>query len=55
MAKKDKKHEAEGIAFVGFMFLGFTISILIGRYDIFPFLGLGLGFIGMLGVKLANK
>ena len=52
---KNKKHEMEGIAFVGFMFLGFSISILMGRWDTFPFLGLGLGFIGMLVVMMMNR
>ena len=52
---KNKKKEMEGIAFVGFMFIGFAISILISRWDIFPFLGLGLGFIAMLAVMITQK
>lgn len=52
---KNKKHESEGIAFVAFMFLGFAIAILMGRYDVFPFLGLGLGFAGMLVVMMMNR
>ena len=52
---KNKNHEMEGIAFVGFMFLGFAIAGLTGRWDVFPFLGLGLGFIGMLVVMMINR
>jgi hypothetical protein len=49
-----KKHDAEAIAFVGFMFLGFAIAALMGRWDVFPFLGLGLGFIAMFVVMLKS-
>ena len=52
---KSKKHEMEGIAFVGFMFIGFALSALVGRWDIFPFLGLGLGFVAMLVVMMLNR
>lgn len=53
--EKKKKRDKEGIAFVAFMFIGFAISVLIGRYDVFPFLGLGLGFAAMLVVMLTNR
>lgn len=50
--KSDPKDEASGFAFVGFMFLGFTIAIFYHRWELMPFLGLGLGFIAMMAVKL---
>ena len=53
--EKKKKRDMEGVAFAGFMFLGFAISVFIGRWDTFPWLGLGLGFIAMFIVMFATR
>jgi hypothetical protein len=57
MAKKKRKrdNESAGIAFVAFLFIGFAISILMGRWDAMPFVGLGLGFLAMLVVMLKYR
>jgi len=56
MAKsKDKSKELSGIAFVGFFFLGMALGALFGRWDVGPFLGLGMGFIAMLMVMMRKS
>ena len=55
MAKKEtknKRKDLEGIAFVGFFLLGMALGAFYGRWDIAPFVGLALGFIAMLVVKI---
>lgn len=50
-SKKEKK-DTEGLAFVGCLFIGLAIGALYNRWDIGPFLGLGMGFIAMMLVKM---
>lgn len=50
--EKNKSKDLSGYAFVGFLFLGMGIGALAGRWDAGPFLGLGLGFIAALFVKM---
>jgi hypothetical protein len=50
--KKSKKDDEAGMVFVGFLFLGMAIGAIYGRWDIGPFLGLGMGFIAMAIVKM---
>jgi hypothetical protein len=50
--KKDKGKELGGIAFVGFFFLGMAFGALYGRWEVGPFMGLGMGFIAMLLVMM---
>lgn len=52
---RNKSKDVEGIAFVGFFFLGMAIGALFGRWDVGPFLGLALGFIAMLIVMMKAK
>jgi hypothetical protein len=52
LKKKNKKDELYGFAFVGFLFLGMAIGALYGRWDVGPFLGLALGFIAALIVRM---
>ena len=54
MAKK-KINELDGIAFVGFFFLGMALGAIYGRWDVGPFAGLAMGFIAMLLVKTKYK
>ena len=53
MSKRNK--DIEGLAFVGFFFLGFSIGPLLGRWDAAPFLAIALAFIAMALVKMKNK
>lgn len=50
--KMDKGKELSGYAFVGFFFLGMAAGALSGRWDAGPFLGLALGFIAAMIVKM---
>ena len=52
--KRDKKDEEGGIVFVGFLFLGMAIGAFYGRWDIGPFLGLGMGFVAMALVRMSK-
>ena len=47
-----KKREMEAVAFVGFFFLGIAVGALYGRWDAAPFIGISLGFISALFVKM---
>jgi hypothetical protein len=49
---KGKGKELEGIAFVGFFFLGMVLGAIYGRWDVGPLAGLAMGFIAMLLVKM---
>ena len=50
-----KKDDPTGFAFVGFFFLGFALAAFYGRWDVSPFLALGLGFTAMMVVGLMKK
>ena len=50
--KKGKSNDTEGLAFVGFLFIGMALGALFGRWDVGPFAGLGMGFIAMLVVRM---
>jgi hypothetical protein len=50
--KKYKDNELGGLAFVGFLFIGMALGALYGRWDVGPFLGLGMGFVAMMLVKM---
>lgn len=53
MVKKSRdKGDLKGYAFVGFFFAGMAAGALAGRWDAAPLLGLALGFIAALAVKL---
>ena len=49
---KNKREDEGGMAFVGFLFLGMAVGAIYGRWDIGPFLGLGLGFIAMAIIRM---
>jgi hypothetical protein len=51
---KKKREDEGGMAFVGFLFLGMAVGAIYGRWDIGPFLGLGLGFIAMAIIRMRN-
>ncbi len=52
---KKKKEEPEGIAFVGFLFLGMALGVLFNRWDVGIFAGLAMGFIAMATLKITRK
>lgn len=52
---KSKEKEIEGIALVGFFFLGMALRAIFKRWDVGPFLGLGMGFIAMLMVMIRKS
>ena len=49
---KDKIKELSGLAFVGFFFIGLALGAYYNRWDIGPFVGLAMGFIAALIVKM---
>ena len=53
IVRKDK--EIEGLAFVGFFFLGFSIGPIIGNWSVSPFLAIAFAFIAMAFVKAREK
>jgi len=55
MAKKKTKNkgkEMAGLAFVGFFFLGLAGSAVYGRWDVGALVGLAMGFIASLLVRM---
>jgi hypothetical protein len=50
--KRNKKDDMAGYVFVGFLFIGMAVGAIYGRWDIGPFLGLGMGFIASAIVKM---
>ena len=55
MKKFKQGKDLGGIAFVGFFFIGMAIGAIFGRWDVGPFLGLGMGFVAMLIVMMKAK
>jgi hypothetical protein len=53
--RKKKEKDLEGIAFVGFFFLGMALGAYYGRWEVAPLLGLALGFIAMLLVMIWRR
>lgn len=52
---KNKDKEIEGLAFVGFFFLGFSIGPVTGNWSVSPFLAIAFAFIAMAFVKARGK
>jgi len=49
---KNKGKELAGTAFVGFFFLGLAAGAAYGRWDIGALVGLGLGFLSSVYMKM---